>query len=40
MKQSVFNYDEVEKLSVKAGIAFPMVKEILKSLQADGLVDS
>lgn len=25
---------------MKAGIAFPMVKEILKSLQCDNLVDS
>ena len=37
-QQSVFNYDEVEKISVKMGIAFPTVKDILKSLQADYLV--
>ena len=38
IQQSVFNYDEVEKISVKMGIAFPTVKDILKSLQADYLV--
>ena len=39
MQKSVFNYEEIEKLSVKAGIPFPTVKEILNSLKADSLIE-
>lgn len=37
-KKSVFNYEEIEKLSIKAGIPFPSVKEIINSLKADSLI--
>lgn len=39
MQKSVFNFEEINKLSIKAGIPFPMVKEILNSLKADSLVE-
>jgi hypothetical protein len=35
----VFNYEEIEKLSIKAGIPFPSVKEIINSLKADSLIE-
>lgn len=38
-QRSVFNYEEIEKLSIKAGIPFPSVKEIINSLKADSLIE-
>ncbi len=38
MQRSVFNYEEIEKLSIKAGIPFPSVKDI-NSLKADSLIE-
>lgn len=40
MQKDVFNYQEIDKLSQKAGIPFPSVKDILNSLRDDSLVES
>jgi hypothetical protein len=39
-QKDVFNLAEIEKLSMKAGIVLPSVKEVLDSLRADDLVNS
>lgn len=39
VQKSVFNYEEIEKLSIKAGVPFPQVKEMLNALRADSLLE-
>lgn len=38
-KQEVFNLHELEKLGVKKGIVFNMIKDVLTSLMSDDLVE-
>jgi acetone carboxylase gamma subunit len=37
--QSFFHYKDIEKISLKKGISFPSIKEVLDSLVGDDLVE-
>ena len=38
--QSFFHYKDIEKLSIKKGISFGSIKEVLASLTGDDLVET